>query len=128
MSSTMWRALIAVVLIAHGLGHAGGPWFFRRSWLLPAVTTGPTRWMFVVQWMAAGAGFVIAAIAVLGAGIDPVLWRGVAILAALLSGVVATLYVNWGPGRPLINAMIVDTFVLIALYAFDWPPASLVGA
>ena len=39
-ASTLWRVLIAGILIVHGLGHVGGPWFFTRSWLSPTLATG----------------------------------------------------------------------------------------
>jgi hypothetical protein len=84
--------------------------------------------VFAVQWMVAGLGFVIAALGLLEIGIQPILGRAVAIGASLLSGVVAILYVNREVGRPLFNAMAMDTLVLGSLLILDWSPASLVGS
>jgi hypothetical protein len=128
MTNAIWRYFIAAILIAHGLGHAGGPWFFRRSWLVPRLASGPARWLFIIQWMVAGIGFVAAAFGLLGIGIPSILWRALAIAASLLSGVVAILFVNREAGRPLFNAMAMDTVILVSLLVFDWPPASLVGS
>jgi hypothetical protein len=128
MTSVVWQYLVAGVFIAHGLGHAGGPWFFRRSWLVPRLLNGPARWLFVGLWMVAGIGFVVAALGLLRIGLPPILWRALAIGASLLSGVVAILFVNRGAGRPLFNAMAMDTVVLVSLLVLDWPPASLVGS
>jgi hypothetical protein len=128
MTNTIWRYLIAAVLIAHGLGHAGGPWFFRRSWLVPSLLGGRARWLFIGQWMVAGLGFLAAALGFLEIGIPSILWPALAIAASLLSGVVAILFVNGQEGRPLFNAMAMDTVILVALLVFDWPPPSLVGS
>jgi hypothetical protein len=128
MTGMGWRYLVAGLLVLHGLGHVGGPWFMRRSWLLPRLLNGPARWAFVFQWLVAGLGFVLAALGLLKIGIAPILWRALAIAASLLSGVVAILYVNRQDGRPLFNAMAMDIVVLVSLLILDWPPASLVGS
>ncbi len=128
MMDSIWRYLIVAVLVAHGLGHAGGPWFFHRSWLVPGRGAGWPRWLFIGQWMLAGLGFVLAGLGLLGIGIPAHLWRAVAVAASLLSGVVAILFLSKRSAQPLLSAMAMDTLILVALLVFDWPPVSLVGA
>ena len=128
---TLWTYVIAGILALHGLGHAGGPWFMRRSWIAPRITNSPARWLFIGEWFAAGILFVIAALSLMGilnSTLPPKAWRAVAVLGALLSGQPAVMYANAHDGRPLFNAITVDFAVLFALLLFDWPPLSLVGA
>jgi hypothetical protein len=128
MPNLIWTYVIAGLLAGHGLGHAGGPWFMRRSWLAPRIMNGPARWLFIAEWLVAGIIFLAAALGILDALVPPALWRGLAIVGALLSGLAALLYVNRKEGRPLFNAIAMDIVVLVALLILDWPPVSLVGS
>jgi hypothetical protein len=128
MPNSTWTYAIAAVLAAHGVGHAAGPWLMRRSWVAPRIMNSPARWLFIGEWLVAGLLFVIAALSLLDLLVAPILWRGLAIFGAALSGLPAVLYANRKEGRPLFNAIGMDVVVLVALLVFDWPPVSLVGA
>jgi hypothetical protein len=125
MSGEMWRYIIAVVLIAHGIGHVGGPWFFGRSWLSPALAGGMVRWLFIVLWLAAMLGFVGAGIGVLA---QREWWRTLAIAASVLSIPVAALFLGSAATQPLINASVMDVVVLLRLLWARWPSAELIGS
>jgi hypothetical protein len=127
MPNLIWTYVIAGLLAAHGVGHAAGPWLMRRSWLAPRIMNGPARWLFIGEWLLAGIVFVAAALGLLDVFVAPILWRGLAIAGALLSGLAALLYANRNEGRPLFNAIGMNIIVLVALLVFDWPPVSLVG-
>jgi hypothetical protein len=128
MPDLIWTYVIAALLVAHGLGHAGGPWFMRRSWVAPRIMNSPARWLFIMEWMGAGLLFIAAALGMLDVLIAPAAWRALAIFGALLSGLPAILYANRSEGRPLFNAIAMDIIVLVALLVLDWPPVSMVGA
>jgi hypothetical protein len=127
MPNSTWTYVVAGLLAAHGLGHVGGPWFMRRSWVAPRIMNSPARWLFIGEWMGAGLLFVAAALSVLNVLIPPAAWRALAIFGALLSGLPAILYANRTDGRPLFNAIAMDIVVLVALLLLDWPPLSMVG-
>ena len=126
--SDVWRYVIGAVIIAHGLGHAGGPWFFQGSWLTDVLASGVLRWAFIVLWILAGLGFVAAGLAVLGVLVPVELWRMLSIGSAALSLVVAVLFLGGGMNQPLFNALAMDAIILVALLIFHWPPESLIGA
>lgn len=128
MPNSIWTYAIAGLLIAHGLGHSGGAWFMRRSWVAPRIMNSPARWLFIGEWVGAGVLFVAAALGLLGIFIVPAAWRALAVFGALLSGLPAILYANRAEGRPLFNAIAMDIIILVALLLLDWPPLSLVGA
>lgn len=126
--SDVWRYVIGAVIIAHGIGHVGGPWFFKGSWLADVLASGALRWAFVAVWILAGLGFVAAGLAVLGVLVPVELWRMLSIASAALSLVVAVLFLGGGMNQPLFNALAMDVVILVALLVFQWPPESLIGA
>jgi hypothetical protein len=128
VSGDVWRYVIGAVIIAHGLGHAGGPWFFQGSWLTDLLAGGILRWVFVALWILAGLGFVAAGLGVLGVLVPVEAWRTLSIAAAALSIAVAILLLGGGMNQPLFNALAMDVIILVALLIFNWPPASLIGA
>ena len=121
MSNDWLRYLVSGFLIVHGLGHSGGYWMFIRSWLSPDLLNNPWKWIFVVVWLVAMIGFVIAGVGVLQQKSS---WRALSIAASVVSLIVAALFIQ---GAPL-NAAVADVVVLVALLLFNWPSAELVGS
>jgi hypothetical protein len=121
MSNEMWRYLIAGLLIVHGLGHSGGPWMFVKSWLSPALTGSPLKWLFIAVWLVAGIGFAGAGIGVLQ---QQAWWRTLAVVVAVISLLVSALFIQGAP----FNAAVFDVIVLAALLWLHWPPANVIGA
>ena len=75
MPNSTWTYVLAGLLVAHGLGHVGGPWFMRRSWVAPRIMNSPARWLFIGEWMGAGLLFVAAALGLLDLLVAPAAWR-----------------------------------------------------
>ncbi len=121
MSNEIVRYLVGGFLIVHGLGHAGGYWFFIKSWLSPALVDTPIKWLFVVLWIAAMVCFLVGGVALLQL---QTWWRCAAIGGALLSIVVAALYIQ----SPALNAAVADVVILLAILALNWPSPDVVGA
>src|SRR5512136_972912 len=121
MSNTLWLYLVAGFLIAHGIGHVGGPWFFVKSWLSPELAHGAWKWLFTAVWFVAMIGFIGAGIGVLQ---HQAWWRTAAIAASVVSLVVSVLYIQGPP----FNAAAADVIILVALLIAHWPPADLVGS
>lgn len=131
MSNELVRAILAIIVGAHGIGHVLflvpllgiADWGqSASSWLLPneegmKVAGG-------VIWAVALFGFVAAAIGIFG---QLSWWRTAATIAALVSLVGLVLFWENPPTQPVIAAAIFDIVVLLALLVFKWPSASLVG-
>lgn len=103
-----WRWVIAVVLLAHGVGHvlgllplfgvsATGPWH-NRSWLLAGGSVEAFgRWLAPLLWVVAVVAFVVVGLGVLGVGIQGAPWRAVALAAAVVSAVAVVVFWNGFP-------------------------------
>jgi len=121
MSIEMLRYGIAGFLVIHGIGHIGGYWMFVKSWLSPALTDSPLKWLFVVMWLGAMFGFFAA-----GIGLFQMngWWRTWAIAASVVSLVVSVLYIQGAA----FNAAVADGIILVGLLFLGWPSAELVGS
>lgn len=132
----MIKVVIAVVLLAHGIGHSMGllqmlkiatvnPAWRGDSWLL----TGPlgnsgTQLIGASIWMLAIAGFAVLAAVV--AGWLPESWftpLAVASSAISLAGVV--LFPVAFPTGSTVGAVVIDVLVLVAATWFRWLPSEL---
>lgn len=135
MSQTVWRAVLTLVLGAHGLGHMvflvstlgiadwGGP---SRSWLLAGLGGGAVvRIAGSLIWFLALAGFIAAAI---GLFAQLEWWRTVAIASAGISLLGLVLFWTNPPISSILSAGLFDLVVLVALLVVRWPSANLVGA
>ena len=125
----MWRIVIAVVLLAHGIGHSLGlfPAFglaktkqcTDHSWLLTNfIGESAARRFGVVLWLAAMFGFIGAALGFYGI---QEWWRSLAIASAIVS--LAGLALYWNAFPSLINkigAIAIDVIILARLWA-HWP-------
>lgn len=108
MVESSWRWVVAVVLLAHGVGHvlgvlplfgvsANGPWH-NRSWLLAGGSAEVVgRWLAPLMWVVAVAAFVVVGLGVLGIGVQGAPWRSVAVAAAVVSAVAVVVFWNGFP-------------------------------
>jgi len=140
MSPNTLRTIVAIVLIAHGLGHALGALaavgvrlsasHAPDSWLLTGlIGPGPTRAAGVIFWLASLGVFVAAGLALGGWWLDPVHWPALGLAAGVLS--LVTVVVFWH-GLPFffpnkLGAILVDIAVLASLFGTSGP-APFVGS
>ena len=132
----MLRWFIAIVLLAHGIGHTMGvlqvfkvatvnPEWHGDSWLL----TGPigatlTQAVGVVLWTVATLGFIAVAAAVVGW--LPASWFApAAIASSVLSLVGILLFPAAFPTFSTIGAVAVDLVVLASTTLLHWVPSDL---
>ena len=138
----MWKTLIALFLIAHGLVHAGlaaapipndpnakpGAFFTAtaRSWLLPRLGLNPpaVQWIGIILVALATLGFVLAGLGVFGVSGLTTVWRTVAIISACVS--LLLLVPFWHPW--LIMGVLIDIGILITLLWAKWPSVELIGS
>jgi hypothetical protein len=132
----MLNTLFAIILIAHGLVHAGlaaapipndpdpkpGAFFtaVERSWLLPKLSLNASaiQWMGIILVVLATLGFVLAGLGGLGVpGLNAV-WRSLAVFSACLSLLLLILFWHsW-----LVVGVLIDIGILVALLWGKWPP------
>ncbi|MEJ2289204.1 MAG: hypothetical protein P8Y02_11285 [Deinococcales bacterium] len=98
-----WRWVLAVALLAHGVGHvlglmplfgvsANGPWH-NRSWLLAGGSAEAVgRWLAPAVWLVAVAAFTVVGLGLLGVGVQGTSWRAWAIVAAVVSAVAIVVF------------------------------------
>ncbi len=134
MSNDLVRWLIAVVVLAHGVGHVlfmpilNGAMRLEASgdsWLLtPAVGATTVRAVASVMAAVALVGFVAGAA---GFGLQSAWWRPVTIGAAVVSAVLVV--AMWGgvPTSSAFFALAFDAVVLAALLVFDWPTTQVIA-
>ena len=132
----MLRYGIALVLLAHGIGHSIGiiralrlatinPEWHGDSWLLTGVGgTTLTNAVGIVLWSAALAGFVLAAGVVVG-WLPAEWWRPLAVGASLCSLAGILLFPAAFPVMSTIGALVVDLIVLGAVLLAEWAPSDL---
>jgi hypothetical protein len=134
VSSTTVRFVIAIVLIAHGLGHglgilaATGLKLSRGhspdSWLLSGlIGHDPARLLGAALWLASLVAFVAAGLALAGWGLPARHWPTLAVVAAVLS--LVTLAAFW-LGLPFlfpnkVGVILVDVSVLVSVLWLEWP-------
>lgn len=132
----MLKVLIAVVLLAHGIGHSMGllqifkvatvnPEWRGDSWIISsAVGTTATQIVGGVLWTAAIVGFAALAGSVLGW--LPAAWfTPLAIGSAVVSLLGLLLFPVAFPLFSTIGALVVDLAVLVAVMGYHWLPSDL---
>jgi len=132
----MLKPAIALVLLAHGIGHSIGllqlfkvavisPGWDGQSWLLtPVAGDGVTHLVAAVLWTAALVGFVLLAAVVLGW--LPVVWfNPLAVASAALSLAGIVLFPTAFPPFSMLGAAAVDLVVLAAVAWYHWLPTDL---
>lgn len=121
----MWRYIIAIVLLAHGIGHimlfmaawtpqiskvgfSNAPWIFSGG-----IGVGsPIGQAFGLLWLVALIGFGASA---LGLVTHQAWWPPVTITVAAISIVTIVPWFNTWPTGSMIGALLVDVAVLVAL-------------
>ena len=135
MSGSIWRIVIALVILVHGIGHVlflapclGMTQWGQtaHSWLLTR-TLGdvPTRIIGSLLWLAVIAGFLAAGVGLLA---GQAWWRPLAASAAGGSLLALALFATGIGAQPLLSAAVMDAVILVALLWLQWPSADLVGA
>jgi hypothetical protein len=130
------RYLIALVMLAHGIGHSIGimqtlrlttvnPGWNGDSWLLTGIAGNTvTNAIGIALWTAAMLGFVLAAGVVVG-WLPADWWRPLAIGASLCSVAGILLFPAAFPTFSTIGALVVDVVVLGAVLWSQWAPSDL---
>ncbi|HET9435738.1 MAG TPA: hypothetical protein VFO50_02685 [Candidatus Limnocylindrales bacterium] len=135
MSNDLWRWLIGLALLAHGIGHvlfmpalaqlmrlqASG-----HSWLLTGIAgDGITKGLASLV-----AGVVLIAFVAASGGLflQAAWWRPLAIAAAIASAILIVAMWDGLPTNPAIAALVFDGVVLVALVLARWPSEDMIGA
>ena len=135
MSVGIWRLIVVLVILAHGIGHVLflapclgiAQWGqSAHSWLLTRVLGDlPTRVIGSLLWLMIIAGFVAAGIGLLG---QHAWWRTLASASAAVSLLALLLFVSRSSTQPVLSAALMDVAILVALLWVHWPSVDLVGA
>lgn len=132
----MLKVVIALILLAHGIGHSLGllqvfkvatvnPAWNGESWALSSFA-GPTgtQTIGVILWTIAIVGFAILAAMVVG-WVPETWWGLVAVASALASLAGLILFPVAFPVASTIGAAVVDVVVLVAILWYHWVPSEL---
>jgi hypothetical protein len=132
----MLKVLIALVLVAHGVGHSMGPLGMFKvatinpawhgdSWILTGVgAPGATQAVGTVLWVLALVGFVVLGAVVIG-WLPAAWWEPLAIASSLASLAGLLLFPSAFPVFSTIGALAVDVAVLAVVVWFGWAPGDL---
>lgn len=133
----MLRVIIAVVLLAHGIGHSMGllqmfnvamvnPAWRGDSWLLGGGGGGTAigSVLGVVVWTAAIVGFAALAGVVMG-WLPDAWWAPLAIASATVSLIGLLLFPLAFPTFSTLGAFAVDVALLVAVLWANWEPGEL---
>ena len=129
----MWRWIIAVLLLAHGLGHGLGVmpvlgmardenWSDDSPLLWGMLSPRATRGVAVVLWLLAMTGFVVSGVALAGMFLSLSVIRYLCVASAFVSLLALTLF--WNAFPSIVNkvgATIFDAGVVAAVLAAPWP-------
>ena len=132
----MLRLILAVVVLAHGVGHLLflGPslriadWAGQtsHSWLLTdTIGDGPSRAIASAIWIAAVVLFVAGVGAFL---LDTAWWREITIVGALVSITGIVLFWDGLATSSAAFALAFDVALLVSLLVAHWPAPATVGA
>jgi hypothetical protein len=132
----MPQLIIALILLAHGIGHIMGPLQTFRlatinprwkgdSWLLSRIAGQTlTQAVGVVLWTAALVLFAILAAVAMG-WLPATWWQPLAVVASVTSLAAVALFPTAFPTFSTIGAVVVDVAVLAAALVLEWGPADL---
>ena len=139
MTGSTLRILIAVILIAHGVGHWMGiatalgaissdswnarSWFFTR-----VLGDSAARGIALVLWAAAFIGFIAAGLALFNQLVPPHWWRSLAVVSAAVSMIAIIFY--WNSFAAIFNkagAVAVNIAALVGLLWLNWPSKTDIG-
>jgi len=132
----MLKLVIALVLLAHGIGHSMGllqvfrvatvnPQWHGDSWLLTnALGATIAQLTGVVVWTAAIIGFALLAAAVVG-WLPGSWFTALAIASAAVSLAGLALFPTAFPAFSTIGALAVNAAVLVAVVWYHWVPSDI---
>jgi len=132
----MLKVVIALVLLAHGIGHSMGmlqvlkvatvnPQWNGDSWVLSGFAgTTMTHAVGVVLWTAAIVGFAGVAAVVVG-WLPESLWQPLAIGSALVSIAGLIVFPIAFPTFSTIGALAVNVALLVAVLWYHWVPSDM---
>ena len=132
----MVRIVIALVLLAHGIGHSMGllgvfkvatvnPEWNGDSWLLTgAVGATASHAIGVVLWSVAIVGFAILAAVTMG-WLPAGWWPPVAVISAVSSLIVILVFPAAFPPLSVLGAVVIDLACLAAAVWLHWLPTEL---
>lgn len=133
----MLKIIIALVLLAHGIGHSMGllqvfnvatinPAWRGDSWLLGAggASLALASVVGIAVWMASIVGFAALAAVVMG-WLPEAWWGPLAVGSSIVSLVGLLLFPLAFPTGSTIGAFAVDAVVLIAVLWANWEPGEL---
>ena len=142
MSDQMLRLVIGAVLLVHALGHGGalgallwirlrpgtstGDWAAARTWLMPALPAETASTLASAFWIAALAGFGMAALAFWGLVLPTGVWTSLALASAVVSTIGIVVFIGTWPVFNTLAALAVNVAVLVAVGG-GWPPRSVFG-
>ncbi len=141
MSDQTIKVLIAGVLLLHGLGHAGvvgafianslghatGRFLPARSWLFPSLPAPAARTAASAFWVLSAIGFVAAAMSFWGILVPGDMWRQIAVMFAIVSGLGIVLFWGTWPTFNMLAALGVNIAVLVTQLWLHWPPQAMFG-
>jgi hypothetical protein len=132
----MVKLILALVLVAHGIGHSMGilgvfrlstinPAWHGDSWLLTgAIGTGPAQAIGIVLWTASIVGFALLAGIVMG-WVTDAWWQPLAIASSVASLVAIAIFPLAFPAFSTLAAAVVDVVLLVAVVWMAWAPSEL---
>jgi hypothetical protein len=132
----MLKIIIALVLLAHGLGHSMGPLgLFKVAAINPAwhgdswLLTGPagptvTNVVGVALWSVALVGFALVAAVVVG-WLPEGWWQPLAVVSSVASILGILLFPAAFPVFSTVGALVIDVAVLVAVLGMHWVPSDL---
>jgi hypothetical protein len=131
----MIKIVVALVLLAHGIGHVMGPLkvfnvatinpqWQGDSWLLGGLGMATTNVIGVVLWLLAVFGFTALAAVVMG-WLPGEWWAPLAVGSSIVSLAAVALFPLAFPTFSTIGAVVVDVVVLAAVFWFNWAPDEL---
>jgi hypothetical protein len=132
----MIKLVIALVLVAHGIGHSMGmlgvfklatvnPSWQGDSWILSGVLGTPMSQVIgVVLWSVALVGFVALAAVVMG-WLPEAWWQPLAVASVVASVLGIAVFPSAFPTFSTLGALAVDLVVLLAATWASWVPSEL---
>jgi hypothetical protein len=131
----MLKVAVAVVLLAHGIGHSMGviqmlriatvnPEWKGDSWLLADGGATLTQAVGAVLWVGAIVGFAAVAGVVVG-WLPASWWAPLAVGSVLVSMAGLLLFPVAFPPLSSVGALVVNVVILVALLWYHWTPADL---
>ena len=135
MSNDLLRAVLAIVVLAHGIGHV---LFAPMAYSAMRIPTSGQSWLLtgflgkgLTDVLATGValGLVVAfSVAAYGLFTQATWWRGLLVVASILSIGLIALFWDGLPTSSAFFAIAFDVLVLVALLVLRWPSEAAVGA